>query len=99
MPTTTDHLQNHGFTEIDHDLKHPRIWKSMADSDQLRFIHVKALGPWTLTGKTTAHASPIKNPEQVLELPAGEYTLAFPPASPNLVLLVIDPDPGGGETK
>lgn len=28
---------------------------------------------------------------------AGDFTLTFPPNSPNLTELIIDPDPGGGE--
>jgi len=58
-----------------------------------RTIHVVAEGDWILTGKTTR--TPIhRDPDFKVQMPPGEYTFDFPPASINLKLLVIDPDPG-----
>lgn len=61
-----------------------------------RAIHVIAEGDWTLTGKATDPAKNGKEREFLITLPAGEYSFDFPPASVNLALVVIDPDPGGG---
>jgi hypothetical protein len=60
-----------------------------------RAIHVIAKGDWILTGRTTRTPKHLAS-EFKIPLPPGEYTFDFPPASTNLSLLVIDPDPGPG---
>lgn len=68
------------------------------DPKEHRTIHIKADGPWTLTGKELERKITLDpTPEFFIPLPAGEYTFDFPPASENLSLIIIDPDPGGGE--
>ncbi|NWJ40218.1 MAG: hypothetical protein HXX12_04515 [Geothrix sp.] len=56
-----------------------------------RSIHLKALKKWHVI--TFDHTGR----EITTPMPDGEYTLLFPPGSANLSLLIIDPDPGGGE--
>lgn len=66
---------------------------------QDRAIHINAEGGWTLTGEGQIDGKDRPPRSFVIPLPAGQYSFDFPPASANLTVIVIDPDPGSGEGK
>lgn len=66
--------------------------------DRPRTIHIHAQEDWILKGWTVPTDEKEALPQQSeLHMRPGVYSFEFPPHSPNLTLIIIDPDPGSWE--
>jgi hypothetical protein len=76
----------------------PNAKECHPNGDSPRTIHIHAQEDWILKGWTVPTDEKEAQPQQSeLHMRPGVYSFEFPPHSPNLTLIIIDPDPGGWE--